>query len=135
MFQVREASAGLIPGVNVMGYTAALSAFQHGNIWLQQVLEYMSENRDYVIQYIDRHMPYIRTTCPEATYLMWLDCSQIDIPDANPHSFFLKNAKVAFSDGAMFGPGGDGFIRLNLACPRSVLETALTRMLNAINKL
>ena len=135
MLQVREASAGIIPGVNVMGYTAALAAFQHGNIWLQQMLEYLSENRDYVIQYIDRHMTNIRTTRPEATYLMWLDCSQINIPDANPQAFFLNKAKVAFSDGAMFGPGGDGFIRLNLACPRSVLETALTRMHNAINKL
>ena len=135
MLQVREASAGIIPGVNVMGYTAALSAFQHGDIWLQQLLEYLSGNRDYVIQYIDRHMPNIRTTCPEATYLMWLDCSEVDLPEENPQLFFLANAKVALSDGVMFGPGGDGFVRMNLACPRSVLETALTRMRNAINQL
>ena len=95
----------------------------------------MAENRDYVLQYIDRHMPHIRSTRPEATYLMWLDCSQINIPGPNPQAFFLNNARVAFSDGAMFGPGGDGFIRLNLACPRSVLETALSRMHNAISKL
>ena len=134
MLQIREASAG-IGGVNVMGYTAALSALKHGNIWLEELLAYLADNRDYVIQYIEQHMPKIRTTCPEATYLMWLDCSQIHIPDENPKVFFLNNAKVAFSDGDMFGPGGNGFIRLNLACPRSVLKTALTRMRNAINDL
>ena len=133
LLQIREASAG-IGGVNVMGYTAALSAFQHGNRWLDEVLTYLADNRDYVIEYIEQYMPKIRTTCPQATYLMWLDCSQINIPE-NPQSFFLNKAKVALSDGAMFGPGGNGFIRLNLACPRSVLKTALTRMRNAINDL
>tara|TARA_B100000945_G_C20425496_1_gene620308 strand:- start:5949 stop:6425 length:477 start_codon:yes stop_codon:yes gene_type:complete len=131
LLQMKSASKGIVPGVNVMGYTAALAAYQHGNHWLNEVLSYLKDNRDYVIQFLNKYIPNVRTTCPDATYLMWLDCSQLNLP-SNPQTFFLEEAKLAFSDGFMFGPGGKGFIRLNLACSRILLASALTRMKNAL---
>ena len=131
MEQVRKAAAGLIPRVNVMGFAGALAAYQHGSEWLSELLPYLAANRDYVIQYLRDYMPTIRTTHPEATYLMWLDCSASAIP-GNPHEFFLQKAKVALNDGAMFGPGGEGFVRLNIACPLSTLTEALQRMRTAL---
>ncbi len=131
MEQVRKATAGTIPGINVMGFAGALAAFQHGAQWLSELLPYVAANRDYVIEYLRENMPVIRTTRPEATYLMWLDCSGSAIP-GNPHQFFLQKAKVALNDGAMFGPGGKGFVRLNLACPRATLVEALQRMRTAL---
>ena len=131
LLQMKSASKGIVPGVNVLGYTAALAAYQHGNHWLNEVLSYLKDNRDYVIQFLNKYIPNVRTTCPNATYLMWLDCNQLNLP-SNPQTFFLKEAKLAFSDGSMFGPGGKGFIRMNLACSRTLLESALTRMKNAL---
>ena len=129
--QVRKAAAGVIPGVNVMGFAGALAAFQHGAEWLRELLPYLAANRDYVIEFLREYMPVIRTTHPEATYLMWLDCSASAIP-GNPHNFFLQKGKVALNDGAMFGPGGEGFVRLNLACPRATIVEALQRMRSAL---
>ena len=129
--QVRKAAAGIIPGINVMGLAGALAAYQHGAQWLSELLPYLAANRDYVIEYLRENIPAIRTTRPEATYLMWLDCSASAIP-GNPHEFFLQKAKVALNDGEMFGPGGKGFVRLNLACPRSTLAEALQRMHTAL---
>ncbi len=129
--QVRKAAAGIIPRVNVMGFAGALAAFQHGTQWLSELLPYLAANRDYVIEFLREHMPTIRTTRPEATYLMWLDCSRSAIP-GNPHEFFLQEARVALNDGAMFGPGGGGFVRLNLACSRATLAEALQRMSAAL---
>jgi cystathionine beta-lyase len=127
-------SSGLIPGVNIMGHVAALAAFRSGQEWLDQVLHYLKGNRDFLAQYIKEKLPSIRMTKMEATYLAWLDCRETGIP-GNPFDFFLKEAKVALNDGVTFGRGGEGFVRLNFACPRKTLTEALDRMSNALEKL
>ena len=72
---------------------------------------------------------------PEATFLAWLDCRQAGIPDeVSPHAFFLKEAGVALNEGAKFGPGGEGFVRLNFGCPRAALSEALERMEEALRR-
>ncbi|MBC7249531.1 MAG: putative C-S lyase [Anaerolineae bacterium] len=125
------ARAGLVGGVNVLGYTAALAAYRDGQPWLEEVLRYLEANRDFLLQYVHERLPGITMVSPEGTYLGWLDCRQAGIP-GNPHEFFLREAKVALNDGATFGRGGEGFVRLNFGCPRSTLLEALNRMEKAL---
>jgi cystathionine beta-lyase len=127
-------SRGIIPWVNIMGHVAALAAFQDGQEWFDQVLLYLRANRDYLAQYVADLLPGIRMTKMEATYLAWLDCRNSGIP-GNPFEFFLKEAKVALNDGREFGKGGEGFVRLNFACPRRTLSEALDRMRSALQRL
>lgn len=127
-------SAGLIPHVNIMGLTAALAGFRDGQEWLDQCLSYLKGNRDFLVEYVGKKLPPIVMTHMEGTYLAWLDCGQSGIP-GNPFHFFLREAKVALNDGAECGEGGEGFVRLNFACPRNLLVEALDRMVNAFEKL
>jgi cystathionine beta-lyase len=125
---------GLIPSVNILGHVAALAAFREGQEWFDQVLVYMKSNHDFLVRYLKEKIPRIRMTKMEATYLAWLDCRDLRIP-GNPFQFFLKEAKVALNDGIDFGKGGEGFVRLNFACPRKTLTEALDRMTSAVKKL
>lgn len=125
------AAAGVSHGANLLGYVAALAAYQHGQEWLDQVLAYMEANREFLRQYVTDHLPGIRIVVPEGTYLAWLDCRDALIP-GQPGQFFLQQARVALNEGATFGPGGEGFVRLNFACTRSTLVSALDRMRDAL---
>lgn len=129
----KQALRGIVPDVNVLGLTAALAAYQRGGDWLQELLPYLAANRDYLVDVVGRSLPGVRVTVPEATYLAWLDCRDAGIP-GNPHAFFLEQAGVALNDGATFGPGGEGFVRLNFGCPRARLAEALERMRGALLK-
>jgi cystathionine beta-lyase len=79
---------------------------------------------------VNTRLPGVRVTAPEATYLAWLDCRGTGVAD--PYTFFLERAKVALNDGRLFGPGGEGFVRFNFGCPRSLVSEALTRMQQAL---
>ncbi|GAB4430555.1 MAG: PatB family C-S lyase [Anaerolineae bacterium] len=125
-------SAGMALAVNVMGFTAALAAYRDGGEWLDQLRRYLTANRDFVVNYVQEYLPGLTTTVPEATYLAWFDCREAGI-EGNPFQFFLKQARVALNDGAHFGPGGEGFVRLNFGCPRSILTQALERMRTALS--
>jgi cysteine-S-conjugate beta-lyase len=122
--------------VNSLGQIAAQAAFSGAcDDWLKEALAYMTANRDFAVSYIKEHLPEIRQTVPDATYLSWLDCNPLlesRVITGSPFEFFLNEAKVALSDGSPFGPGGEGFVRLNFACPRSTLEEALDRMRQAL---
>jgi cystathionine beta-lyase len=126
-----ENARGLAPGVNLMGYVAALAAYRDGQEWLDQALTYLKDNKDFLAAYVNEKLPTLGLSTIEATYLAWLDCRNAGIP-GNPFDFFLKEAKVALNDGAEFGKGGEGFVRLNFACPRSLLGEALERMSRAL---
>jgi cysteine-S-conjugate beta-lyase len=121
----------LIGGVNILGLIAALAAYRDGGPWLEEVLAYLTANRDMVVDYVRQRMPGITIGVPEATYLAWLDCRSAGIP-GNPFKFFLKEAKVVLSDGRIFGQAGEGFLRLNFGCPRSLLEAGLAAMADAL---
>ncbi len=129
-----ETARGLVPGVNIMGYAAALAAFREGQEWLDQVLVYLKGNRDFLADFVKENLPLLRLSTIEATYLAWLDCRKAGIP-GNPFDFFLRKARVALNDGAEFGRGGEGFVRLNFACPRSTLVQGLGRMARALKEL
>jgi cystathionine beta-lyase len=124
--------SAMLGSVNVLGYTAALAAFQTGEEWLDCLLTHLANNREILLQYINDHMPDIQLTKPEGTYLGWLNCKSLNLPLA-AHLFFLKHARVAFNDGATFGPGGEGFVRLNFGCPTSMMIEGLERMRKAIS--
>ena len=125
--RLEAARKGLVGGVNVMGYTAALAAYRDGQPWLDEVLCYLEANLDFLVGYVEEHLPGITMGRPEGTFLAWLNCTEAGIP-GNSHEFFLRRARVAMNDGAAFGQGGEGFVRLNFACPRSMLAEALDRM-------
>ncbi len=122
---------GLVSWVNLLGRAAAIAAYRHGSEWLDQLLLYLQGNRDFLFDYVRGEMPQLSMAKPEGTYLAWLDCRQAGLPTA-PYDFFLEKARVALNDGRKFGPGGEGFVRLNFACPRSVLVEALERMKQAL---
>ncbi|MBC8264122.1 MAG: pyridoxal phosphate-dependent aminotransferase, partial [Anaerolineales bacterium] len=115
--KLESTHTGLVHGVNVMGYTAALAAYRDGQAWLDEVLRYLEANLDFLLQYVEAHLPGVTMSRPEGAYLAWLNCREAGIP-GNPHEFFLQQARVAVTDGAIFGRGGEGFVRLNFACPR-----------------
>jgi cystathionine beta-lyase len=130
----KKTTQGLNPGLNILGQVAAVAGYREGQEWLDQIRGYLTRNRDFLCQYVPDKLPGVRMTRMEATYLAWLDCRQAGIP-GNPFQFFLKEAKVALNDGAEFGRGGEGFVRLNFACPRKTLTEAVDRMSLAVQKL
>ncbi|NLE77064.1 MAG: aminotransferase class I/II-fold pyridoxal phosphate-dependent enzyme, partial [Chloroflexi bacterium] len=129
--RMQAARSGLVPGVNLMGYVAALAAYRDCQPWLDRLLAYLEGNRDFLLDYVRQNMPQVAVGTPEGTYLGWLDCRALDLGES-PKEFFLREARVALNEGAEFGPGGEGFVRLNFGCPRSVLETGLERMGEAL---
>jgi cystathionine beta-lyase len=113
--------------VNLLGIVAAEAAYRDGQPWLEELLRTLDGNRRFLAGALQRDLPGIRMVPLEGTYLAWLDCREARLgPD--PARFFLDRAKVALVGGAAFGSGGEGFVRLNLGCPRGVLEEAVQRM-------
>jgi cystathionine beta-lyase len=113
--------------VSSMGLIAAHSAFSgECDGWLKELRCYLAGNRDFLVDYVTKYMPEVRLTVPDATYLGWLDFTQTGIK-GSPFEFFLRKGQVAFSDGKLFGGGGEGHIRLNFGTSRKLLEQGLER--------
>ena len=121
--------------VGSMGLIAAQSAFSgQCDGWLKELRGYLTDNRDFLVEYVTEYMPQVRLTVPDATYLGWLDFTQTGMI-GSPYEFFLKNAKVAFSDGKLFGANGEGHIRLNFGTSRKLLEQGLDRISKALKSI
>jgi cystathionine beta-lyase len=99
---------------------------------LQALLAYLDGNRDYLSSYLSANIPEIRYILPQGTYLAWLDCELLNL-QPSPYDFFLKHAKVALNDGKIFGNNASHFVRLNFACPRSLLQKALDNMTKVLH--
>ncbi|HNT77202.1 MAG TPA: PatB family C-S lyase [Anaerolineae bacterium] len=127
------ARRGILGSVNLLAYTAMLAAYRDGQPWLDALLRYLEANRDFVSDYVTTHLPGVRVTPPEGTYLAWLDCRAAGIA-GSLHQFFVERARVAVNDGPTFGPGGEGFVRLNFGCPRALLAEGLERMRVALTE-
>lgn len=126
---------GIVPGPNLFGLTALEAAYRNGDEWLEQVMEYISQNLDFLVEYTEDKIPKIKVIKPQGTYLIWLDCRELGLDDEELRIFLLKEAKVGLNDGFIFGEEGSGFARINIACPQTILEEALKRIENAVNKL
>ncbi|NOX45867.1 MAG: putative C-S lyase [Chlorobi bacterium] len=120
---------------NLFGMVASEAAYTHGKEWLDQMLDYVKGNLDYIESYIQKNIPKIKMIRPEATYLVWLDFRELGLSDEALKSFVLQKAKLGLNNGPVFGPGGSGFQRMNVACPRALVEEAMGRLERAIDSL
>ena len=120
---------------NAFSLTAMEAAFRHGEEWLDQLLPYLSDNFDFVVDYCEKHIPRIKTYAPDATYLMWLDCRRLGLDDQALREFMIHKAGLGLNEGYYFGRSLSGFMRLNAACPRSVLQKAMEQLEDAVKTL
>lgn len=120
---------------NLFGTVASIAAYTHGDTWLKQLLDYINGNVDFVEDFLKKRIPEVEMVRPEATYLIWMDFSGLRMDPEDLKFFLINKAKVGFNDGRTFGEGGEGFQRMNVACPRKIVEEALIRIEKAINDL
>ena len=121
-------------GGNIFAYEATRAVYLHGREWLDQMLAYVQGNIDLVARFLAERVPAIRPMLPEASFLIFLDCRGLGMSPDDLQRFFIERVKVGMNDGRMFGPGGEGFFRLNVACPRSTVEEALRRIEAAVGE-
>ena len=114
--------------LNTFGIVAMEAAYLHGEKWLDHLLSYVEENVDLVIAYFNKHIPKLNVMKPQGTYLVWVDCRDLKITDAEIKRLLLEKGKLALEYGPTFGPGGEGFIRINVACPKETLHEGLQRL-------
>ena len=113
---------------------ATIAAYSQGESWRKQMLAYIEENIRFVEEYCQQHLPKIKPWRPEASFLVWIDCRPLGLQHDELVDLFVNRAHLALNDGAMFGPGGEGFMRLNVGTPRSILLQALLQLEQAMNK-
>lgn len=111
---------------------ATIAAFKEGEEWRKQMLKYVEGNIDFVIDYLQKNLPQVKALRPQASFLVWLDCRGLQLSHDELVHLFVEEAHLALNDGEMFGPGGEGFMRMNVASARSVLCTALERLKAAV---
>lgn len=114
---------------------ATIAAFRKGEEWRKQMLAYVEENVNFVENYCKEHIPGIRPLRPQASFLVWLDCNGLGLNHEQLLDLFIDKAHLALNDGEMFGPGGEGFMRLNIGTPRAVLHQALGQLAEAVKNL
>lgn len=117
---------------NIFAYAATIAAYEKGEDWRVHMLDYVQGNIDYVVDFFQQNIPQIKPMKPEASFLVWLDCTTLGMETDDLFNFFVQKAGLGLNKGTIFGPGGESHLRLNVACPRSVLEKALNQLLFAI---
>lgn len=135
--ELRDKYANVVGHLRVhvasLGMRAAQAAFSgQCDDWLKELRDYLTCNRDFLVDYITKNMPGVRTTSPQATYLAWLDFTEFEF-ETSAYQFFFEKAKVALSDGAIFGENGKGRVRLNFGTSRKILKQGLDRMSQALH--
>lgn len=131
----RTLNSNGLHGVNTFGMVALEAAYQEGEEWLAQVLDYVAGNFRFLRDYLAEHLPQIDVIEPEGTYLVWLDCRRLGLDKAALERLMLTEARVFLDEGYIFGAEGEGFERINIACPRSILAEALQRIKAAVDGL
>jgi cystathionine beta-lyase len=117
---------------NGFGIIAAEAAYNHGEDWLEAVMDYVEDNYRLMNAYLAEHLPQLKIIHPEGTYLVWVDCRELGMDPAARKEMMMEQARVNLDEGELFGPEGEGFERFNIACPRSTLKDALDRIKTAI---
>lgn len=119
---------------NIFAMPAAIAAYREGEEWRQQMLAYVEDNIHFAEEYCKENLPGIQVVRPEASFLVWLDCRDLNISQEALVDLFINKAKLAFNIGTIFGEGGEGHMRMNVATPRAVLTEALDRLKEAMNQ-
>jgi len=120
---------------NIFAYIGAVAAYEHGETWRLEMLEYVKGNIDYIADFLKKNVPQVVPMIPEASFLVWLDCKALGMETDELHKFFSLQAKLGLNKGTIFGVGGEYHLRLNVACSRKVLEQAMTQLKDAVDKL
>jgi cystathionine beta-lyase len=115
----------------IFSYEATTAAYMHGAQWLQQMCSYVIDNVQFVTAYLKKEIPAIKVYQPQASFLIWLDCRELGLKQKELVALFKDKAGLALNDGTMFGPGGEGYMRLNAGCPRAILKQALEQLRSA----
>lgn len=124
--------AGELNAGTIFAFTATKAAYTYGAEWLQQMRSYVIENVNFVDEYLKKNIPQIKVYRPQASFLVWLDCRELKLSQPELVQLFEDKAGLALNDGTMFGKEGEGFMRLNIGCPRSILNQALESLKKAI---
>lgn len=122
-------------GANIFAYLTTEAAYSKGEEWREQMLEYVEDNIKFIADFLKLQIPDVKPMIPEATYLVWLNCEGLKMNTDELHKFFALQAGLGLNKGTVFGPGGEHHLRLNAACPRSILEKAMNQLLEAVNRL
>jgi cysteine-S-conjugate beta-lyase len=117
---------------NAFSLVATQAAYNNGEEWLNELLEYIEGNMDFAVNYIKENIPSLKVKKPEGTYLLWVDFSETGLSDEEVTKALVEKGKVALNSGVSFGIGGNGYQRINLACPRVMVEDGLSRIKKAI---
>lgn len=128
-------SANELDEGHIFSYIATIAAFRKGNVWRKQMLSYVEDNIRFVEDFCREHIPQIRPLRPQASFLIWLNCRDLNLNHDDLLDLFIDKAHLALNDGEMFGPGGEGFMRLNVGCPRKRLEQAMMQLKEGVEKL
>lgn len=128
--RVNQARCGMVDSVNPLGMEATRVAYSEAAPWLAELKTYLQANRDWLVDAVRTRLPGVSINVPQGTYLAWLDCTALDLPD--PQRFFLEQGKVGLSAGLDFGDRHQQFVRLNFGCPRALLEEGIARMERAL---
>lgn len=118
--------------MNAFAPVALKAAYEEGDAWLDELLDVLSSNMDYVIDKLGAELPAIKVHKPQSTYLMWLDCRGLGLEEKELMEKLLHDGKVALEPGTKYGESGNGFVRMNVACPRPFLEDAVARIIKAL---
>ena len=132
-FKTSIASAGYSQ-VNLMGLVACQAAYEKGGPWLEQVKAYLADNLAFVREYLKEHLPQIKLVEPEGTYLIWLDFRLLGLTESQREDLIVNKAHLWLDSGAMFGVDGEGFERINIACPRATIRQALQQLKEALQE-
>lgn len=119
---------------NIMGLVACQAAYEEGEQWYRQLKEYLKGNLDFLREYLKKNLPEIHLIEPEGTYLIWLDFRNLGLTEKEREEFIVKKANLWLDSGVIFGPDGEGFERMNMACPRKTLEQALNQLKCAMDQ-
>lgn len=130
----KELSACGCGGTNCMGMAACQAAYEAGADWLEQLKQYLAGNLAYIRQFLREKLPEIALIEPDGTYLVWLDLRKLGLTEQQQRQLIVQDAKLWLDTGTLFGQGGEGFERINIACPRTTIEQAMQRLEHAVHK-
>jgi len=119
---------------NIFGTIASIAAYSHGHEWLEALLDYIDHNIDFVGDYCRKMIPEIIPVMPEATYMIWLDCRKFGMTGKELQNFFVKKAGIGMNEGSTFGPGGEGFMRMNVATNHQTVMKAMEQIEKAVSE-